>query len=464
MCCVGVMALTWFAHAQQSMETRDPQPPPTEGSVTPHNPVPSVAPDHQGAQTSTFDPAASIDQWPWKSSTLTGDWGGFRNELSHKGIALAVNATLDLANVLSGGQRQGFLMPYLIDANLSLDTQKMGLWDGGQVFVDFQRAGSTQLGSRYIPDFWSWDAIYPFTQNYTSLSQYWYQQSFCEGGLRLKLGKIDANADFCVSYPGLQFVNTAAYMPGVVVSEFPTYPNQAGGFEVLMKPAEWLEGKFGMFDGSTNWYDPSTGTAHSPSGGRGVGNFFWSNPGSYFLIAEMGPRWTVNNLAGAWNVGWFDQTGDSLEPTSSVSPSPPGQQEVQGPWGLYSSLSQELFKPEGATDGQKLVGFGQFGWSDPNLNASHWSLMGGASWQGIFPERPTDTAGVLVAYNQFSNDPSLTVSPGDGEMIVEGFYEIQLTPSVGIQPDLQYINQPSSVSGASVDDAWILTFRVSISF
>ena len=62
----------------------------------------------------------------------------------------------------------------------------MGLWAGGQVFIDFQKAGSTQLGSKYLPDFWGWDAIYPYTQNFTQLAQYWYMHSFAEGALKLK--------------------------------------------------------------------------------------------------------------------------------------------------------------------------------------------------------------------------------------------------------------------------------------
>ena len=401
--------------------------------------------------------------WPWDADTITGDWGGVRDALGDHGMVFSGTATTDLSTVLSGGSRRGFLMPYLIDANLSLDFGKMGLWKGGEAFVDFQQAGCTQQPTAYVADFWGWDAINPMATHYTELAQYWFGQSFADGALKVKLGKIDANVDFSVSYPGLLFLNSAAYYPGPLVTEMPTYPNQAGGFEVLMRPLDWLHARFGMFDGSTNQFDPQTGGAGAPTGGTGVGNFFWSNPGSYFLIAEGGPRWSRDGLDGHLDLGWWQQTGQSMGPATSaaggVSPDP-----VPGPWGLYVTAAQELFKPAGAEDGRKLEAFGQFGWGDPQGDPSQWSVMTGASWQGVLPDRGGDTLGALVAYSHFSGIPSLSVSPGQGEFVVEAFYNLKLNAWLSVQPDLQYINQPTQVPGSGAPDTWILTFRVSMSF
>lgn len=90
--------------------------------------------------------------------------------------------------------------------------------------------------------------------------------------------------------------------------------------------------------------------------------------------------------------------------------------------------------------------------------------MGGVSWQGIVPGRPQDTAGLLAAWNQFGNEPAITTSAGVGEFVFETFYNFQVTPWLGIQPDVQFVNQPSSVPSASVPDAVILTVRVAIAF
>jgi porin len=437
----------------------DPKPAPA--AARPEDPA---ATGSAGPQSPTFSEPTAIGSWPWTSSTLTGDWGGSRSRLSDSGITFNGTATLDLATVMGDAPGHGFVMPYLVDLNLSLDTQRMGLWPGGEVFLDFQQAGSTSLATNFVPDYWGWDAVYPFATDFTELAQYWYQQSFADDAIRLKLGKIDANVDFAVSYPNLQFVNSAAYMPSVLAQDLPTYPNQAGGFEVLLRPVSWLDAKFGMFDGSTNWYDPSTGQSGPASGERGVGGFFWSNPGSYFLIGEVDAHWKEGPNPGHANIGWFDQTGASAEPGTSVAPSPAGIQDVEGPWGLYASVSQTVFQPEGADQGQGLSLFGQFGWSPPTQNPSQWSLMGGADWKGILESRPNDTAGLLAACAHMSNVPSLGVSPGEGEWVVEAFYNIQVTPWLGIQPDLQWVRQPSTEPEYDIGGAWILTFRVSMTF
>ena len=90
--------------------------------------------------------------------------------------------------------------------------------------------------------------------------------------------------------------------------------------------------------------------------------------------------------------------------------------------------------------------------------------MGGTSWQGALPGRPNDTFGTMVAYAHFSNMPSLSFSPGQGEFVVETFYNIQLSPWLSVQPDVQFINQPSQMESLELAGAWVLTMRVSISF
>ena len=90
--------------------------------------------------------------------------------------------------------------------------------------------------------------------------------------------------------------------------------------------------------------------------------------------------------------------------------------------------------------------------------------MGGMNWLGLVPGRDGDTLGALVGYSQFSGDPTLSVSPGQGEFVAEAFYNIKLNAWLSVQPDLQYLNQPTQVPGSGAPDTWILTFRVSMNF
>ena len=47
----------------------------------------------------------------WQERKFTGDWGGLRTALSDSGVSVHATSTTDLSTVVSGGQRQGFLMP-----------------------------------------------------------------------------------------------------------------------------------------------------------------------------------------------------------------------------------------------------------------------------------------------------------------------------------------------------------------
>ena len=467
----------------QQVET-EPRPPDRQ---TPPSITRAEGGQPEGPQSPTFAESPQTGTWPWQSSTLSGDWGGVRTTLGDAGISFAGTSTTDLSTVLGGAPRTGFVMPYLLDANLSVDFGKLGVIPGGGAFVDFQQAGATSLATDFVPDYWGWDSIYPFTESMTQLAQYWYGQSLADGAVRLKLGKIDANVDFAVSQPNLLFLNSAAYMPSVLAQDLPTFPNPAGGFEALLKPVDWIDARFGMFDGSTNWYDPSTGLPGEPTGGQGLADFLWSNPGSYFLISEVSGTWQADGKPGHFGVGWFHQTGSTAEPSGVRTPSPASEIDVQGAWGLYASFNQIVFQADpGATpstgstsalasplsngpsgpglSGPGLAAFGQFGWSDPKANPSQWSAMGGLSWQGPIEARPNDTLGALVAYAHFSNMESLSYSPGQGETVVEAFYNIQLSPWLAVQPDVQYVHQPSELPSLDVGGAWVVTVRVSVSF
>lgn len=67
----------------------------------------------------------------WTRSTLTGDWGGARNDLASKGITFNISLTQVELGVVSGGRDTGFEYLGRGEADLTLDTTKMGLWPGG---------------------------------------------------------------------------------------------------------------------------------------------------------------------------------------------------------------------------------------------------------------------------------------------------------------------------------------------
>ena len=67
----------------------------------------------------------------WNRPRLTGDWGGFRDTMAKKGVALDVDWLQLLQGVMSGGRDQDVGYWGTFEYTLNLDTQKMGLWPGG---------------------------------------------------------------------------------------------------------------------------------------------------------------------------------------------------------------------------------------------------------------------------------------------------------------------------------------------
>ena len=307
-----------------------------------------------------------------------------------------------------------------------------------------------------VPDYWGFDAINSYG-SFTELAQYWYQQEIIGDRLMVKFGKIDANVDFAVPCTGTNFVNSAAYFPGALVVNMPTYPLQAGGVEILTKPFENFDARFGFFDGSNNYINPRTGAPGTNTGNSGLGSFLWDNPGSYFLIAEAGPDWIINGHKGQFRAGWFEQLGDTN--LSGVN----GNSVGNGPTGTYAYANQQLFNT-GPEEFQGLEVFGQLSGSDPNQNSTQWSMMLGSQWEGLIDVRPNDTVGLLWAYNKFTSNDTLTTAPGSSETILETFYNVQVTPWFLIQPDIQYISQPSPDSTQSIPGAFVFTMRLTFVF
>jgi porin len=60
-------------------------------------------------------------------STLTGDWGGARNDLAAKGITFDANLTQIEQGVVSGGKNGSWEYGGRGDLTANLDTQKLGL-------------------------------------------------------------------------------------------------------------------------------------------------------------------------------------------------------------------------------------------------------------------------------------------------------------------------------------------------
>ena len=369
------------------------------------------------------------------------DQRNVRSRLKDKGITFGVSESLEGYSNVMGGVRTGSAAASTFDANISLDMNLLLHIPGGKFYADFEArsfqnptdllVGDVQIFDRNTAD--------PFTQ----IFELWYEQKFFHNTLRLKVGKVDANAEFSLIDNGLDFMTSSAHVTPTLFM-FPTFPDPAPGVNLFFTPGKIFyasvaaynaNGKnhFLNFSGKPNAVQPSlTGT-------------LW--------IGETGLTWRHfsgedddgNLRLGVWtHTGQFTRTDDN-------SP-------IHGADGHYIVINQTLWKP--ALDSEPNRGirmFLEYGRSNKNVAPIYLHFGGGLSWTGISVKRPDDKLGVTTQYARISSQPGLLWTY---EQAVEFFYKISFSSWFSLVPDVQYIIHP----GGKYSNALVGTMQLNLIF
>ena len=385
---------------------------------------------------------------PWPSWTrATGDWSGARTELERAGIDFRGSLVSEWSDVFSGGTGDASAFRHLLDLNLTFDLAAIASIDRASVFVDFQTADAG-VGGRLHGGYQAYSNI-AIDGSITQISQLWYEQWFAGDALRVKAGKVDANAEFAFIAPAGGFINASAgFTPAIFA--FPTYPNPAVGINLFVYPCEGAYAGVALYDGAAAVDGVRTGAL-------GPGSFLTDDQSDdWFMIGEVG--YTVASMGTLDSTrvavgGWW-HTGDFTTFAGGSS---------DGTGGLYALAETRAWRPEGldladADDARGLWFFLQYGRADQSVSAVRQQFGAGASLAGTFAGRDDDSLGAYLSVVDFSDDPAAAL--GDSEWALEVFYEFACTPSVRIKPDLQWFAQPADGS----DDALVGTLRITISF
>ncbi|HMJ50345.1 MAG TPA: hypothetical protein VK440_07260, partial [Burkholderiales bacterium] len=104
-------------------------------------------------------------------STLTGDWGGARNDLAAKGFTIDFGLTQIEQGVIGGGKNSTWEYGGRGDLTANLDTQKAGWWPGGfmglEVEGNFSKSVNRNTGALMAVNS---SQIYPVTNNGDNLN------------------------------------------------------------------------------------------------------------------------------------------------------------------------------------------------------------------------------------------------------------------------------------------------------
>jgi porin len=394
-------------------------------------------------------------------STLSGSWGGVRDQWAAKGITFGLDATYTLQGVAGGGfdgpvfervsdeDDVGNVLSGMVD--VAFDTGTAGLWEGGtfNARVDgrvgrsiLQRAGSVSAVDN--------DALFPnvvdrFDEGAIALTALTFTQALGAGfsafGGLMNTAEGDAN-ELAGSALANDFFLNSALLYSLV--EDATVPNVTLGGGVGWEPHERVAGSFSVFGTSET-------AGESPFQPHGT-TFATEWTVRHRLLDRPGAE-TFGALYGI-DTRSTDIAADPRTVLVDVLAGRPAPTTLADTWALYYNAHQFL---QGDTDG----GFGLFvraGLSDGNPNVVKWTAAGGIGGIGSLPRRPHDRWG-LGAFALGMSDEDLLQGLGVGtEVGGEVFYNVALTPWLHVTLDAQVIDSALP----RPDTTWVLGMRTHV--
>ena len=302
----------------------------------------------------------------------------------------------------------------LLDLALSADTEKLGLWKGGNLVVFAQNMHGEGITLDFVGDRQVLSNI--DAPSRMQVSEYYWEQLWFDGRLRSVIGKTDVNAEFAVVPVAGEFINSSfGFHPTILM---PTYPDPSFGASVFWDVNERLHLAAGVWDGEPD--------------GR---NWGFSGSGSVFSIVEAELHYDLfGGLPGQIHGGvWHLNT--PME--NLVVP----ETEVPEIYGIQFETQQMLYaeNPEEGEESQGLFAFFQYGWTPNDRFDINQYYGGGLVYHGPIQGRNDDSIGAAFAHIIFTDE----LPVADYETAIELFYSLQWNPWIRIQPDLQYIAHPS---------------------
>ena len=397
----------------------------------------------------------------WSRPRLTGDWGGFRDDLAKRGVRFDADLLLTPQGVASGGHDTGARFWGNTEYTLDVDTGKAGLWPGGFLKVIANSGfGESALRESGAISAVNTAALLPTPNDpNTALLNATFMQ-FLSTKFGVVAGKfflVDAyQQEFSGNYRS-QFLNASLTFPlaGALV------PISAYGGGVIVLPWEDVELSALVVDpsGTTTNNDVTEAfrdgvmviggakVTIKPFGlvGHQSASMIWSNK-EYFSLGQ-----DPSNIARFFLFEKFPRLADPgpalrrimerffpglLNPVEPLN-------RTNETYAVFYSFDQYLWQPKG--DPKRGIGiFFTFGASDGNPNPLKYTYNTGIGGNGVIPGRPDDNFGVGWSRTDFSSKfvPFLRTQLHlglDHEDVVEMYYNAALTPWLNLTADLQVI-------------------------
>lgn len=382
----------------------------------------------------------------------TGDWEGYRSQLSQAGVSLFGSYESESAGNPVGGEDHKFRYTHNIGAGIALDLGSLlGLTDTYFLASASERTGNSL--SYDIPNFFQVQQIYGHqTIRLVNLTL---EKLLFDRKLDVVGGRVNALDDFATSplycyAQNLGFCGNPLSIP--VNASVPSYPGAAWGIRARYEPTPQFYSMTGAYNTYLNFRDDKY---------HGVDFSFRHNSG-VAIMEELGYSPASLRDLGYPGTIKFGGLYDS-EPRLQFE----SGQMRGGTWQIYLTDQQRLLpRPENAVNAhQGLWGFAAFTYAPPKMNTLEFFTDGGLLYFGLIPGRPRDELGLFGIWGQFSSDLAESQRASNQpvmthESIIEANYMFIVTPSLSVQPDIQGVFRPEGTG--QISNTLVLAVQVSI--
>lgn len=402
----------------------------------------------------------------FRRSTLTGDWGGVRDELAAKGITFDASVTQVGQGVLSGGKDGTWQYGGRGDLTGHLDTQRLGLWPGGFLTVELEGnwndsvngstgALATANTNQIFPEVIGTNVALP-ALNFTQFLSPYFGVTF--GKFAVITSTSGDMNEFAHGKGDTRFLNLAFNVNPTLLVSMPYSPLGAG--VIVLPTKDPNEAIVSFLVAQTN------GDAQT----SGFGDLYSDE---LTFAGEGRMRTGFFGLTGHQLVGGGYSNKKFTSIDQRVSFPLQGQKlaEEDGTWVVYYNFDQYFYEPEKGS-GRGMGLFGRFGAADGDPNFMQHFYSAGVGGTGVFSSRPDDRFGLGYYYVDVESPtlqgPLRTRSFLRDEWGFEAFYNVALTPWLLLTPDIQVIGPTQKqralglVQREAVDTAVVLGFRIQV--
>jgi porin len=355
--------------------------------------------------------------------------------------------------------------------SVGLDTQRAFGWDGGTFNVSAWNIRGRNIATDNLLNLQTPSGI--LAADTTRFWEIWYQQSFLDGRFDVKVGQQSLDQEFMTSQSAALFVNTAMGWPVLPSSDLyaggPAYPLSSLGVRLRGRPTSSITALLGVFQdnppggpfnddgqlrGSTRW----GGNFNLRTGALVIGEIQYAL--NQPATGDMAYGTTPSGLPGTYKLGfWYDsgpfpdQRFDTAGLPLAAASSTGANALLWNNFSIYAVADQMVWRP--SEEGPRSINlFARVMGAPGDRNLVNFSVNAGVTLKAPIEGRDDDTIGIGVGIARISNsarafDKDVAFFSGvplpvrSAETFIELTYQINVAPWWQVQPDFQYVFNPS---------------------